>query len=162
MKITLVGDDTYEANAKSFIAAMKTLSNIPKERIEGAERVANEYATKGVKYIVTDYEGVAGVVGLMILKECEEDNCFKIEDICTHPCTKGVGRKLVEHAVNVSYNYGYMGQLKIADMSGSDFYDKLGFESPTSDIRKVLEPLKSGKWRRGSIKGLLLNEYPSF
>ena len=156
MEIKPVGDDIYESNAKSFIAAMGELSKKQQERIDGAIRIANEYKTKGAKFIVTDYDGIAGVVGLMILTECKEEKNFKIEEICTHPCTKGVGRKLVEHAVNISCANGYMGNLKITDMSSSSFYNNLGFKSEDDSIKKILEPAKSEKWKLDEELGFVL------
>ncbi|AKE60027.1 GNAT family N-acetyltransferase [Citrobacter farmeri] len=162
MRISRVDPDAYDTSARSFIAAMDILlkaKTVSKERIESAQRIADEYKTAGTKFIVTDYEGVAGVVGLMILSDNKDEKCFKVEDVCTHPCTKGVGLALIQHAVNFSSDFGYMGKLMLTDMSGGNFYDRLGFISSDHSIKKILEPTRSEKWTLCEGKGFILKEY---
>jgi N-acetylglutamate synthase-like GNAT family acetyltransferase len=70
--------------------------------------------------------GADRLAGLMILSIQHES--LKVESICTHPDSKGVGVMLIKRAIKESIKCGKKGVLTLTDMSISEFYDRLGFK----------------------------------
>jgi hypothetical protein len=129
--ITEVPQEAFEEQAKAFIKLMAGFKPAKDgafaARAEQAANIADEYKTKGKKYVATAIRGgeVYGLVGLMILSI--GDAYVKVEDICTHPLTSGAGVLMIQHAIEVSQSLGKGGTLRLFDASGSSFYDNLGF-----------------------------------
>ena len=145
-------DGSFKMAATDFIGTMETLIKEAKARkdsasmarAEGATNIANEYSTPGLKYFAwSSGDGFMGLAGLMILST--KVDSIKVEDICTHPGSKGVGVKFMQFAVRESVKLGKGGVLTLTDMSGSKFYDNLGFKP----------------YVEGDVKSKRLSEYPA-
>lgn len=132
-QIDEVQQSVFEEEAIAFMQLMEgfdsSVDGAFAQRAEEAGNIANEYKTKGRKYVahaIRGGGGVYGLVGLMILSV--HDAYVKVEDICTHPLTSGVGVLLIQRAVEVSTQLGKGGTLRLFDASGTSFYDDLGFQ----------------------------------
>lgn len=133
----------YEACAIEFMGLMETFNQQTDgeyftRRAEDGANIANEYRTPGHKYVAHAMRGaqVYGLVGLMILSE--HDAYLKVEDLCTHPLTSGVGVLLVQHAVDESVRLGRGGTLRLYDASGGTFYDDLGFTVIDGNLKQLV------------------------
>lgn len=150
-----VSQDRYKQAAQSFIEKMKVIQKKDKalaERAEGAENIAEAWLDPGKKFIALAPNGQ--VVGLMIL-ENKQDH-LKMHDICTDPTTKGVGFELMKRAVNESQKHGHAGKIKLSDMSGSNFYRRLGFTQDEGEkLAMTLVPDETnGLWVRVKETGM--------
>ncbi len=158
----------YIEAAKTFIKQLETFvkgKNLTEGEIaqaEGALNIAESYLTTGPnvhKFIALKISGGL-VVGLMTLKT--EPTEVKVDDICTTPTEKGVGKKLIERAVQFSEKLGKNGRLTLTDMSkpretgGKTFYDALGFMAvPGEQLMKKLNPNTAvDKWAKGPKSNL--------
>jgi hypothetical protein len=130
-EIREVNQEEFEKKAEAFMKLMRGFKSTEDgafaKKAEKAANIANEYKTEGKKYVAHAIKGsqIYGLVGLMILSVIE--SYIKVEDICTHPLTSGVGVLLIERAVTVSTDLGKGGTLRLFDASDSTFYDDLGF-----------------------------------
>lgn len=143
--IFLVRQGAYTQAAQAFIANMRLIGT---DRAEQAERIADGYGHQAnMKFFAfTRGSDTHGLAGLMVINI--KDAALKVEDLCTDPRTKGVGIQLIERAVLESVKLGKGGRLILSDMSGSDFYDKLGFTVYDPPLGKSLDPATSPAWEQ--------------
>jgi len=134
----------YAEAAQAFIAAM---TQIGSDRATQAAQIAEGYGHPAdMKFFAfTRGADTHGLAGLMVLKV--KDTAIKVEDVCTDPRTRGVGIQLIERAVLESVKVGKGGRLTLSDMSGSDFYDQLGFKLVDPPLTKSLDPGTSSVWQ---------------
>ncbi len=74
-----------------------------------------------------------------------------VENLTTHPGSKGAGETMMERAVNNSDIANHQGVLYLKSLMGSEgFYDKLGFqrtpEATDDEIQMKLNPSASQHW----------------
>jgi len=97
---------------------------------------------------VVYYSSTSKPAGLMVMdKNGELDGC-EISGMITDFTEKGVGKKLTEYAVNVSFNESsYDGKLylKAASLGSQEIFKSLGFKE-RDDGFLFLDPRESNQW----------------
>lgn len=68
----------------------------------------------------------------------------------TAPDSKGVGKTLIEHAVNLSHERAHGGRIQLTALNGTSLqiYEHWGFEKDAQGRRMTLDPATSSKWAR--------------
>lgn len=97
---------------------------------------------------VVYYTTTSKPVGLMILNKDGELSGYEIAGIITDFTERGIGKKLTEYAVNISYNesdYGGCVYLKVESLASRNIFMNLGFKDSGNGFL-FLNPSESEQW----------------